>query len=368
MKPTKLQKHHSILAAKLKEQTGWNRARIFVIVGLVIAVVKLERVNLKKIAKLLNPHQTKEVNYRRLHRFFQQFRFKKRTMAKLMAGFLPREEKWILSMDRTNWKFGKVHINILMLSVAYKGMAVPIVWYLLTKERKRGNSNCKDRIRLMKTFIDVFGVDRIDVLVADREFVGTVWFRWLRKRKIPFAIRVKNNTQIQVGRGRVRIDSLFAHLSLHEHTCYRTRKTLYGYPGLSIVALRMKEEYLIIATNVQQERALGYYKRRWEIEMLFSALKKRGFNLEETHMSANEKIDSLLAILSLSFAWAHKMGEWLNAKEPIRTLKHGRLAMSLFLYGLEYLSEILLHSESKGRQLAFVFSKFEIGRWKIDDY
>ena len=33
--------------------------------------------------------------------------------------------------------------------------------------------------------------------------------------------------------------------------------------------------------------------------MLFSALKKRGFNLEETHLSANEKIDSLMAILKL---------------------------------------------------------------------
>ena len=43
------------------------------------------------------------------------------------------------------------------------------------------------------------------------------------------------------------------------------------------------------------------YKRRWEIEMLFSAFKKRGFNPKATHMSANEKIDSLIAILSIAF-------------------------------------------------------------------
>jgi hypothetical protein len=34
------------------------------------------------------------------------------------------------------------------------------------------------------------------------------------------------------------------------------------------------------------------------------------------------------------------------------------MAMSIFLYGLEYLSEILLHSEIKDRQLAFVFRMF----------
>jgi hypothetical protein len=39
-------------------------------------------------------------------------------------------------------------------------------------------------------------VDKIEVLTADREFVGEVWFRWLKKRKIPFAIRIMNNTTL----------------------------------------------------------------------------------------------------------------------------------------------------------------------------
>ncbi len=93
--------------------------------------------------------------------------------------------------------------------------------------------------------------------------------------------------------------------------------------------------------------------------MLFSAFKTRGFNLEETHMSANDKIDSLIAVLSLAFAWSHNIGEWLNDKNPIKLLKHGRMATSIFLHGLEYLSEILLHSETKGKQLAFVFGRLE---------
>ncbi|MCK4441210.1 MAG: IS4 family transposase, partial [Sulfurovaceae bacterium] len=327
MKKTKLQKHCNIIEEKIKEQTGWNKARIYIIVAMIIAIVKLERVNLKKISKLINPKETKEANYRRLSRFFQKFKFDKSTMAKLMSSFLPKE-KFILSMDRTNWKFGKVHINILMLSVAYKGMAIPIIWYLLKKKSKQGNSGYRDRIRIIKKFIDVFGLDRIEVLVADREFVGEVWFRWLKKRNIPFAIRVMNNKHIKMGRGNVRIDSLFSNLKLGEHTFYKTKKTIYGYQGLLIIALKMKDEYLILATNIKQEMALGYYKRRWEIEMLFSAFKKRGFNLEETHMSANNKIDSLIAVLSLTFAWSHSIGEWLNEKKPIKLLKHGYMAQS----------------------------------------
>jgi len=36
-----------------------------------------------------------------------------------------------------------------MLSVAYKGMAIPIVWYLLNKRSKQGNSGYRDRISLL---------------------------------------------------------------------------------------------------------------------------------------------------------------------------------------------------------------------------
>ena len=360
MKKTKLQKKCNELELRIKENTGWNKARVFVITGVIVSIITLGRVNLKKIATNINPEESKEVNYRRLSRFFQQFQFDKTIMAKLMSSFLPKK-RWVLSMDRTNWKFGKVHINILMLSVAYKGVAIPIVWYLLSKKSKQGNSGYRDRIRVMKKFIDIFGVDKIEVLVADREFVGEIWFKWLKKREIPFCIRIMNNKHVKVGRGSVRVDSLFRHLKIGEHTYYRTKKTIYNYKGLSLIAMKMKDEYLILATNMKQTKALSYYKKRWEIEMLFSAFKKRGFNLEETHLSANKKIDSLIAILSLAFVWSHTIGEWLNSKEPIKTLKHGRKEKSLFLYGLEHLAEIFLNYEHKARELAFVFRRFDFG-------
>ena len=367
MKTKKLQENSIEIELKIKEVTGWNKARIFMIVGLIISIIRLGRVNLKKIALTINPDEKKEVNYRRISRFFQKFKFEKVKMAKLMSSFLPNG-KWILTMDRTNWKFGKVHINILMLAVAHKGMAIPIVWFVLPKDKKNGNSNFRDRIRILKKFIDIFGVEKIEILVADREFIGKVWFKWLKKKKIPFCTRIKNGHQVRVGRGIVRIDSLFAHLKVGEQGFHRTKKTIYGYQYLSIIAVRMHDEYFILATNVKQEKAIEYYKKRWEIETLFSAFKIRGFNLEETHLSANEKIDSLISILSLAFVWCHILGEWLNEIIPIKVLKHGRKAKSLFLYGFEYLQEILLNYHLKNSELIFALKLFDIGNLKNDDY
>lgn len=372
MKKTKLQKNCNKLEQRIKEQTGWNRSRIFVIVGLIVAIIALGRVNLKKLATKVNPNESKEVNYRRLNRFFQKFIFDKSIMATLMASFISDEEKWTLTLDRTNWKLGKVHINILMLAVAYRGMAVPILWVLLDKKSQQGNSDYKDRIRLLSKFLRLFSVDKIEVLVADREFIGRAWFKWLKKRNIPFAIRIKEGHIVKVGRGQQKVKMLFDHLKVGEHAYYRTRKTIYGYQYLYLVALRLHDEYVVIATNIKQQKALEQYKKRWEIEMLFSAFKKRGFNLEETHMSANQKIDSLISILSIAFVWSHSIGEWLNNKKPIKTLKHGRKEKSIFLYGLEYLAETLLNYEHRLRQLVFIFEylieRIVLSEIKIDDY
>ena len=190
----------------------------------------------------------------------------------------------------------------------------------------------------------------------------------IKKRKDPFAIRIKEGHRVRVGRGERRVKELFGTLMENTPTYYRTKKTIYGYQHLSLVAIKRKDEYMIIATNIKQEKALDYYKRRWEIETLFSAFKMRGFNLEETHLSENKKIDSMVAILSLAFVWCHVVGEWLNEIKPIKLLKHGRKAKSLFLYGFECLDEIFSNYEIRSKELAWAMRMFNIGDLKIDDY
>ena len=43
------------------------------------------------------------------------------------------------------------------------------------------------------------------------------------------------------------------------------------------------------------------YKLRWGIEQLFSCLKKRGFDLEATHMIDGFKLEKIFALVSLAF-------------------------------------------------------------------
>ena len=94
----------------------------------------------------------------------------------------------------------------------------------------------------------------------------------------------------------------------------------------------------LLPSNAQGQAALDAYKKRWGIEVLFANLKSRGFDLEETHLVHEERIEKLIALLVLAMSWAHIVGEWLALTKPIK----GRKAKSLFRYGLDHLQYVLL--------------------------
>ena len=248
-------------------------------------------------------------------------------------------------MDRTNWQWGKFDINILTLAIAFKGIAIPIYWELLDK---KGNSDTQERISLIQKFINRFGKDCIAGLLADREFIGDDWFRWLLIEKIPFYIRIKKNFITTDSRGRtVHAEALFRGTTINEERILYGKRKILGH-ALYIAGLKLLDgDLLIVATSEMPGDAIKKYSLRWEIETLFSCLKSRGFYFEDTHITDRSRIKKLFVLLAIAFCWAHKIGEWRHEFRPIKIKKHGRLSISLFRYGLDYIADIVLHFSKK---------------------
>ena len=101
-------------------------------------------------------------------------------------------------------------------------------------------------------------------------------------------------------------------------------------------------ELVVLACNAAPDRALGRYAQRWDTEMLFSALKSRGFNLEDIHLTDPERLDKLLALLALAFTWAHLVGIWCDKQHPLKLKHHGYPPKSLFRRGLDALCSAIL--------------------------
>src|SRR5665213_2738635 len=65
---------------------------------------------------------------RRFYRFFQFEKLDGSMAAKVVVELLGLAGKpWVLAIDRTNWDFGKTTINILMISVLWNGMGIPLI-------------------------------------------------------------------------------------------------------------------------------------------------------------------------------------------------------------------------------------------------
>ena len=65
-------------------------------------------------------------------------------------------------------------------------------------------------------------------------------------------------------------------------------------------------ELLVVASNMgDAEQLVPIYGMRWKIESFFQALKGRGFNFEQTHLTDPTKIAKLMALLAVGVVWAH---------------------------------------------------------------
>jgi hypothetical protein len=76
----------------------------------------------------------------------------------------------------------------------------------------------------------------------------------------------------------------------------------------------------------------------------FRALKSSGFNIEDTHLTDIDRIDKLFALVIVAFTWAYIVGIYAHKYvKQIETKKHGRIAKSLFKYGLGMIANFLLN-------------------------
>lgn len=346
VKPNNLNKEENMteLSPLITTLTGtfaWHGARMTFVSQFLIALIRVRTVNFTEIATAFCGASKPHSHYRRIQRFFKDFPLIRAHIAAAVVRWMPLGQRWLLCLDRTNWTFGTLHINILVLAVAYNGVAIPLLWVFLDK---RGMSNSFERIGLLKHFLLEFGRERIDCLTADREFIGTEWIKFLKRQRIRFRIRIKRNTCISnpSGSSEAAAFRFFQNGRLGEARMLSQPRRVWGM-RVYVVGMRLANDYLIVITTEAPETALEDYARRWNIETLFGCLKSRGFNVEDTHLTKRERISKLLGLLTLALCWCLLAGEWEQTQKSMAIKKHGRRAKSLFRYGLDRLRNIVVN-------------------------
>ena len=345
--------HHTMLTDILNRHLDLNLARVKCLSALILALFKVKTVNLTELATAFPGHAQSESHYRRLQRFFQHVELQPACIAQLVVSFLPYTT-YTLALDRTNWMLGCFSINFLVLSVVHQGTAFPIFWTFLPK---KGSSNTKERIALLNRFVTTFGAHKIDCLLADREFIGETWFAYLKAHHIRFRIRIKRDMNVSRRHGNVSPAlNFFRSLPVSTYCTLHEARQVCGHQ-LWVTGMRLPSgDYLIIVSDDYSDHVLEEYKKRWKIEVLFEALKSRGFNFEDTHLKDEKRLQTLFSVLTIAFCWAYHVGAWRHEVKPIRIKKHQRPAKSIFRYGFDWIRQALFNPQDKLELLAHVLN------------
>lgn len=299
---------------------------------------------------------------RRFYRFFQYVKLDGSMAARVVVDLLGLAGKpWVLAIDRTNWDFGKTTINILMISVMWNGMGIPLIWSLLPKA---GNSNTSTRTCLLDRLRETFADLKIASIMGDREFIGDEWMSYLKRNKIPFILRLRENQYVtRKGYKSWTIAEIAQNFKCQKRYIIEGPCRLGANPDedqiwVRIVIMRLSTgELLALACSGKPRRALKDYRRRWTIETMFGNFKTKGFNMEDTHITDRDKLSTLLAVLALAVALSVKTGVGMARLNPIPVKKHGRKAWSLFALGLHGLRKIFA-TANLDRLFAFLHQLF----------
>lgn len=283
-----------------------------------------------------------EVHADSVYRQIQRFLKNENEVSIDFLKLLKLDGKLKILIDRTEWKFGSTWVNILTLSVAYKNVAIPILWEVVNH---KGNATALEHKAIIEKFVAEFGAHRILRIYADREFGSYELFAYLLENKLDFHIRLKTSHK----------SSEKSFLQIWRNV--REKVKLRGKVKIEVFGLEIyvscvkyqkdgRTEYLIVAGGERNRDAIEEYKVRWQIETMFGCLKSRGFNFEETHLTEPKKIGKLLLLLGLGLLLSMLMGEFqVETLKQVRMKlkKNKRYAKSLFRIGLDALQNLLFN-------------------------
>jgi hypothetical protein len=283
----------------------WHEARIECLMEMLRGILTAQSINTARLAARMSGKVQFESHAQRIRRFLAEQVFDWVVIGRLMlkiAG-VAAKNKFVVAVDRTNWDFGKTAINFLVISVVVCGVGVPVVWKQLGK---KGNSQTGERLDLLERFLKIVPASQIAVFLADREFIGKTWFKALQKRRIPYAIRVRNNQFVTLTDGRrIQISALAKDLKNQKPRTWQNIN-LDGVPcALSLKRLSDKDLLAVVSFGLQPSAdPLETYRQRWAIELCFACLKTKGFDIESTHLRASDRLEKMFAIASMAAAAA----------------------------------------------------------------
>ena len=337
---------HSALRQLCVQEPKGNRARhVRTLAHLVSGIVGSRRCSLGAIASKSPDANQRESRIKRFTRWLQNERIAPETY------FLPYVQAFVsglpagplvLVMDTS--AAGRNCLT-LMVSVVYKKRALPIAWTVV-----RGSKGhlCEEAhahlLKQVALLLAQHAVDRCVIFLGDAEFDSVALLEKVRALDWQFVCRTGPNVIVQEEGEEFRLSELHPEpgdcIPIENVSFTRQR---FGPVLVGAVWEPTYQEPIYLVSSLELlEEALFWYKKRFQIETLFSDHKSRGFYLAHSHLSDPMRLQRLLIATSLAYLWMVCLGAavvrrgWLS---PIH--RKNRCDLSLFQIGLLWVEHCL---------------------------
>lgn len=296
-----------MLIKNLSKSFNLHGSRASILLAIILGILKSGTTNLAQVAQHINSSATLLSIYRRIQRFFAEISFDVQKLAGVIYNQIfaqHPDHKHVLVFDRTNWKLGKVHINLLFLGSVINKTNCLFLFVKQVCEQKKGCSTPEQRIDVLDQFIRKFGKEKIGIIMGDREFIGQKWIQHLQKEVIPYVFRLREKNQYILIAGQyVLLEKYFSKLKNGR------RQTVHGvlinkdekrqYKGTITARRNQKGELMILLHSDNINDPVALYKTRWSIEVSFKNYKSNGTGLEDSSIKDPDRMLTLVNVLML---------------------------------------------------------------------
>lgn len=353
----------SLLNKITEEFPNYRASVVKNILLLSLCMLHQESICLHKISKVvglfLGNHQSKHsAHVKRFYRLLSVYAFSRLWLDLLYYAFsLLRLESKYLVLDGTSWfarSKGTHYHHYLTLSVVYQGVAIPILWIDL---RKQGLSNQKQRIMLLKKAKKRFQLEG-KILLADREYIGKHWFKFLIENKIDFVIRVRSkNYKEEVSAASGKSYDRLVNKVLNSKKPSKVVGKIFEMEGMTLQLViaknphpEAKDHLVYLITNLLEHpiKVASKYPIRWQIEMCFKHLKSNGFDLEKMNVEGYARQQLLMAIMIFAYTVSLIEGLKNYKKVPRKKYRNGKCykVISVFRKGLAEVTRVCWNFEA----------------------
>ncbi|WP_341762862.1 transposase [Candidatus Tisiphia endosymbiont of Melanophora roralis] len=301
-----------LLAELLYNHFEMKDTRLNTFKGIIKSLMLCRGSKYKNMAEEIEGDKLLDSKIKAVYRFLQEDNINIDDYYKYMKNYIP-QGKVVLSIDRTTWELGQEIRNILVLSVSYNKIAMPLIYKIIPY---KGACTADDQIAVISKFIGEFGKEKIEGILGDREFDNEKLITYLHNKNINYALRVRRTNRIVNKEGQwIRIDSM-KEIKIRN---FSTR--FYSVPVKFDHIKLASGEYLSIVYSKNMSNGSEIYRKRWDIEAAFKGCKSNGFRMEDTHIKSKVRLENFIKCLFIAYAMAIKIGAIGEQEQPIKMKK-----------------------------------------------